>query len=157
MRIRANKAACVALIALALTACRRATVIHAYRDTPAGGWEQSDALVFPIDTLRESGTYDLSVGVRTTNGYPYARLWLVVDTRLANPDTAFADTLQCSFVDERGVRNGDGVDTYQYVFPLRRLTLSAGQSGDFRIHHIMRREILPGISDIGVRLAREQQ
>lgn len=152
---RLGAAACVAAaLWLGVASCREGTVMHFYRETPVEGWDQSDALVYPIDTVKDGGVYKMEVGVRTTNGYPYQKLWLTISAELHNPDTAFADTLACGFVDAGGARDGSGTDTYQYRYDAGTVELRKGQSGTFRIQHIMRREILPGISDIGIRLSR---
>lgn len=146
----------ILLLALGVTlaACTRSTLIHVYRNVPAEGWDQSDVLSFPLDTVRHGGVYNLSIGVRTTNLYPYQKLWIVVETALCNPDTAFADTLACTFVGDDGIKNGKGTDTQQYDFHLGQTLLQQGQSGTVSVRHIMRREVVPGVSDIGIRISK---
>ncbi len=146
------KALCLVGICMAFVACSRSVLMHTYRHIPVEGWEQSDALSFAVDTIRDSETLQMDIGVRTTNDFPYQKLWIVVDTELQNPDTAFTDTLSCMFVDHNGLRNGKGTDTYQYDFHLGEIELQKGQTGRFVVRHIMRREIIPGVTDIGVRL-----
>lgn len=141
-------------VMLVMASCQRGTVMHEYRNTPAGGWDQSDMLVYPLDTVKEAGEYNVDIGVRTTNMFPYKKLWLVVESELVNPDTTFADTLMCDFNEEGGVSARRGLNAYQFDFRLRTITLREGQSGKLVVHHIMRREILPGVSDVGVRLYR---
>lgn len=153
MAIKRLSAALCLVAALCVASCRDATVMHFYRETPVEGWDQSDALVYPIDTVQADGLYNMEVGVRTTNGYPYQKLWLTISAELHNPDTAFVDTLACGFVDAGGARDGSGTDTYQYCYNVGPVELRRGQTGAFKIQHIMRREILPGISDIGIRLS----
>ena len=65
--------------ALLLSACRRELAYHAYRSTPMEGWEQGDTLHFHVDTLRRTGTYAMSLGVRSSAStpYPFQTLWLV--------------------------------------------------------------------------------
>ena len=41
---------------------------------------------------------------------------------------------------------------YQYRFHLPDISLNEGDSLCFRIHHNMRREEMPGVSDVGLRL-----
>lgn len=139
---------------MAVMACANRVVMHTYRNIPAEGWDQSDVLTFEVDTMRSSETVKMDIGVRTTNDYPYQKLWIVAETELHNPDTTFTDTVVCTFVDRNGVRNGKGTDTYQYNFHVGERQLNEGQCGRIMIHHIMRREIIPGICDIGVRLYR---
>lgn len=142
------------LAALTASACTRSTLMHSYCSIPVSGWEQSDRLTYDLDTVRDGGTYSVSLGVRTTSGYPYQKLWLAVDAELHSPDTTYTDTLVCSFVKSDGTRNGKGTDTYQYDFDFGTIDLKKGQSGRFTVHHIMQKEILPGVSDIGIKLYR---
>ena len=107
-----------------------------------------------MDTVKESGLYDINIGVRTTNDYPYQKLWLSIAAEFSNPDTVFTDTVACVFADKNGVRSGNGTDMYQYDFNLGDVNLQKGQTGRFTIHHIMRREIIPGVSNIGVRISK---
>ena len=50
---------------------------------------------------------------------------------------------------------GHGISTYQYNFHLTTLTLNEGDSLHIAVRHNMKREILPGISDIGIRLSQQ--
>ncbi len=153
--MRRASAALLAAAASALAAsCGRTTVLHCYRHTPAGGWEQSDALTYKVDTVRQGGVYKFDVGVRITSAFPYKQLWLVAERRFTNPPESEADTLACSFVDGGGNRNGSGTRAFQYVFRLGEITLAERQTGTVTVRHIMRREILPGITDIGVNIHR---
>ena len=109
-------------------------------------------LTYDIDTVRQAGTYNLDVGVRTTNAFPYKKLWLVVEQHFTNPAMSRADTLACSFVNEEEDRNGKGTNTYQYTFSLGKIKLERQQTGKISIRHIMRREMIPGVSDIGINI-----
>lgn len=110
-------ATAVCLFALS---CERTSMLHTYRHTPVNGWEQSDVLTYDIDTIRQAGTYNLDVGVRTTNAFPYKKLWLVVEQHFTNPAMSRADTLACSFVNDEEDRNGKGTNTYQYTLALAK-------------------------------------
>ncbi len=142
-------ATAVCLFALS---CERTSMLHTYRHTPVNGWEQSDVLTYDIDTIRQAGTYNLDVGVRTTNAFPYKKLWLVVEQHFTNPAISRADTLACSFVNDEEDRNGKGTNTYQYTFGLGKIKLERQQTGKISIRHIMRREMIPGVSDIGINI-----
>jgi gliding motility-associated lipoprotein GldH len=47
---------------------------------------------------------------------------------------------------------GKGVNLFQYQFHLTDLSISEGDSIDIAIYHHMRREVLTGIVDVGVKL-----
>lgn len=143
------------VLALALaSACKEHVVYHAYRAVPIDGWEQTDLLTFGLDTVQAGGTYQISVGLRTTNAYPYQSLWLLIETQEYPSEALELDTLVCRLSDGRGHRRGSGIDTYQYRYPLTTKFLNQGQSLTFRVCHIMRREMLPGVSDVGIEVER---
>ena len=123
--------------------------------TPVDGWENSDSLVFPINTIRQDGDYCLSIGVRTSaaNSYPFRTLVLSITTRIRGAEVEH-DTAYCDLTDADGDLNGQGVSLYQYVFPVSVLHFRKGQSGTVLIHHIMRRRLLSGVANIGIRIER---
>lgn len=136
--------------------CTDKPVAFDYCPTAVEGWEPGDSLKFHIDTLKHAGQYELSIGVRTSssNPYPYQTLWLVVRQHWHNPSQELIDTIRLQLTNERGDPQGHGVTLYQYDQPWRTLQLREGQSADISIIHVMRREMLPGISDVGIQLKR---
>lgn len=99
----------------------------------------------------------LTLGIRTSAStpYPFQTLWLVVQQKWYNPDTLRIDTVECRLTDEKGDIAGHGVSLYQFTQPFLTQYLQAGSSADFSIIHIMRREMLPGISSVGIKLQRQ--
>jgi gliding motility-associated lipoprotein GldH len=142
---------CVLGVAL-LTGCEQGTVFHAYKPTPVDGWEKNDTLFFDIDSLPASGQFNFVLGLRTTAAYPYQELWIVSEMHLTQPTLVHADTIKCLLVGAAGDKNGSGVNTYQYAFPFDRETLHRGQRGRISFRHIMKRESLRGIFDLGLRI-----
>lgn len=142
---------------LSLIGCQRQLGAFAYRSTSVDGWEPGDTLHFHIDTLRQSGNYLLTLGIRTSAStpYPFQSIWLVVQQRWYNPDTLRTDTVECRLTDEKGDIAGHGVSLYQHTRPFLTQHLPAGASADFRIIHIMRREMLPGVAGVGIKLEKQ--
>ena len=68
--------------------------------------------------------------------------------------TLRTDTIQCNLIDKNGVTKGQGVSYYQYDFPINEYSMSTGDSIHLTVRHDMKREILPGISDIGLKVER---
>ena len=66
--------------------------------------------------------------------------------------TVSCDTLDISLIDIDGSPKGKGVNHYQYNIPLNSISLLAGETLYVSIRHNMKRENLPGISDIGLTL-----
>ena len=79
---------------------------------------------------------------------------MVKQTVLPSQQTR-TDTLECNLIDNSGHAKGKGINHYQYLLPLTTLKLEKGDSLHVTIHHCMKREILPGISDVGLQLSRQ--
>lgn len=142
-----------ALIILLFIACQSRTVYDQYRHTPVQGWEKNDTLAFNIARLKQGGDYAATVGVRINNKFPFKSLTLIVEQNVLPGGEVVMDTLRCDLISEKGKSLGQGVGSYQYTFPLRRLRLSEGDSLHVVIRHDMMREIMPGVSDIGYGLS----
>lgn len=134
--------------------CNSRTIYSHYAHTPLQGWEKNDSMRFDI-TIPQEGNYLEKVGVRINNEYPFMGLTVIIDQTVYPSLQTLRDTLDCDLVGEDGNVKGQGINHYQYEFPLKSLALHEGDSVSIRIHHTMKREILPGISDIGVILTRE--
>lgn len=147
-------AASVLLVCAALCACNDQPSAYDYRSTPVEGWELGDTLKFHVDSINTTGNYQFSLGLRTSvsTPYPYQSLWLVVKQHWHNPEKEVTDTIQCILTNERGDTQGHGVSLYQYDQYIKSLSLSKGMSADISIYHIMRSEMIPGISDVGIKL-----
>lgn len=64
------------------------------------------------------------------------------------------DTFVCHFTNEEGDITGSGISIYQYSLPFKSLQLPQGAQADITINHLMRRRIIPGITDVGILLER---
>ncbi len=142
-------------ILLSLTGCDERVIYHSYRHVPGQGWNSRDTLAFDIDTVRVAATHQFALGLRATDSYPYTAVWLAVEREFSRPDILRRDTVRCRLMDSVTHRMGKGVYMYQYEVPLPPMTLRCGQTGQVRVTHLMRREILPGIRDVGVLVSRQ--
>lgn len=145
-------ASLVLTVAAALVSCDRKTVFASYDHTPVAGWEKNDTLRFGPIKIEESGDYSEEVGLRINGAYPFQSLSLVVEHCVYPRGTVFVDTLTCPLVAPDGTVKGQGVSYYQYKFDTKNLFLSKGDSIHIYIRHNMKREILPGVADVGVRI-----
>ena len=129
-------------------------IYHSYRHVPGSGWSRRDTLTFDIDTVRAEATYQFELGLRSTDSYPYTVIWLAVEREFSHPDTLRRDTVKCQLMDPVTHRMGKGIYMYQYDVPVPPMALRRGQTGQVRIIHLMQREVLPGIHDVGVLICR---
>lgn len=150
---------CFALLAvvllLALSACNRKLVYDRYASTPISGWEKNDTLSFDIRPVSGMDTYYMWLGLRTSEDYPFTAVTLIVEQHIYPKDTIVNDTVKCQITDRHGNASGLGVNFHQYRFPVNSLQLQDGDSIHIRVRHDMKREILPGISDVGISLRRK--
>lgn len=147
---------CIALAAVAMmSSCSRRTKYNHYVSTPLSGWEKNDTLAFGVPPVDSTAMYALWLGLRVTESYPFTALTLIVEQRVLPKDTLVTDTVRCQLTDRRGNAVGKGVAYHQYRYAVSHIGLEHGDSVFVRVRHDMKREILPGISDVGVVLRRE--
>lgn len=114
------------------------------------GWEKNEALEFTVDSLTESGNYAMTLALRVNDSYPFQNLHIVVDQTIYPSRQTVNDTITCYVTNRRGIMRGYGVSLYQYELPLRKRFYMHGDSIQIRVRHNMKREILPGIADVGI-------
>ena len=142
-------------VALALASCNRKTIYSHYEHTPLDGWEKNDTLVFSVPPVKYDGVYREMIGLRTSSAYPFMGLTLVVEQEVWPSGLTRSDTLWCRLVDSDGNIQGEGISNFQYNFQLLNLRLNSSDSLRVTVRHNMKREILPGISDIGLTLTKK--
>lgn len=142
----------VVMTAAVAVSCATDTVYYSYAHTPVAGWEKNDTLTFNIPGMAAPGTYSQQVGLRMTSAFPFTSISLIVEQRIMPRGKVLTDTIKCPITDIRGNFLGDGISSYQYMFPLREVTLNKKDSIHVSIRHNMKREILPGVSDIGLKM-----
>jgi len=145
----------VMCMGMTLMSCDNNTVFNHYESTPVRGWERNDTLTFNIAPMQETSLYMEDIGVRITGEYPFKGLSLIVEQTVYPSNTMITDTLNCNLVDDIGHAHGKGINHYQYLFPLTTLKLNKGETVHVAIRHCMKREILPGITDVGLKLSRQ--
>lgn len=143
------------IAALTLTACDLRTIHDRYAHTGNEGWERSDTVAFSNIVVPKDGVYAEAIGLRLHSGYPFQGLTLIVEQSVRPRGTVCTDTLRLRLTDANGQSLGSGTGLSQHRFPLRSLTLQEGDTLSIRIRHNMKRETLPGITDVGAWVRRQ--
>jgi len=143
-------AAAAVVLVCGMVACDERKIYDQYLHTPIWGWDRGDTLLYNIDSVAMSGTYQLALGLRITDQYPFTALTMIVEQHVFPADTIVRDTIDCKLTDDRGDFIGGGVNSYQYVFPYAERHFHKGDSIHFAVRHGMRRETLVGISEVGL-------
>ena len=147
--------ACLLPLLLMLGACQSQVAYHHFRHISSPGWDKSDTLHFDIKPMTEDGCYEVMTELRTDKNYPFQKLTLVVNEKIFPDGKTLHDVLNCRLVSHEGVIEGDGISSFQYQFHVRYLNLHKGDSLHISIAHNMKREIMPGIIDVGVLVRKE--
>ena len=143
-----------ALIYITLTSCDSTTVYDEYRHTPISGWEKNDTLFFDTKPIEKDGYYSEDIGLRINSAFPFTGLCIIVEQKMKTSKQVKTDTVFCKLIDKDGSVKGYGISSYQYNFHVTDVNLKRGEVLRFYLRHNMKREILPGISDIGISIRR---
>ncbi|MDE6801012.1 MAG: gliding motility lipoprotein GldH [Phocaeicola sp.] len=138
-----------------LAACQSDIVYHSYKPVPLDGWNQSDTIVYTLPNYIPTGNYEVKIGIRYQESYPYRDLWLGISHNTEDTLTYITDTLQLFLVDEVGNKTGNGpCGLYQCDLPYKASLhfCMEGNTRTFRIVHIMTDNPLIGITDVGIQL-----
>lgn len=134
-------------IAAVMASCYNRRVYYQFRPVDVAGWEQGDTLRFQLPEL--SGSFTLTVYARTTSLYPYRNLSLRVVRGSSAVDVPLV------LADKTGKPEGQkGIAATEVKAEVGRVRLSPKDDRVISVVHDMRRELLPGISDIGISLDR---
>lgn len=143
-------------VAMAFASCNRSTIYSQYLHTPLSGWEKNDTLTFSIPQMQTDMELKAIIGLRITDAYPFKTVCLIVDKAISPDNIIDSDTINCSLFDNDGMSKGRGVSCYQFNYHVSNMHLMKGDSVAIHIRHNMKREILPGISDVGITLEEKQ-
>lgn len=142
-----------------LTACQSYTAYHSYEPIPIKGWAKSDTLVYVLPASVPAGNYEMEIGIRYQESYPYRDIWLEISHNMQDTLNYATDTLQLFLADEAGNKTGNGIGglyqcsrPYKDMFPIH----TEGNVRTFRIAQIMTNDTVKGISDIGIRLRKAE-
>lgn len=135
--------------------CDHKTVYSHYEHTPKEGWEKIDTLFFEVPPVKEAGTYQEEIGIRTDINYPFQSLALNVAQDVFPQGEHYQTTKNCMLYDETGKERGNGISRFLTVVYLTDVQLKQGDSMHICITHNMRREMMSGVSDIGIILKKK--
>ena len=150
-----NKIALLLITLLGLVACDHQTVYHHYEHASESGWDKNDTLKYFVSPIQEPGSYQEDVELRVVNTFPFLSITLVVEQTVFPLGQTTRQSLECSLMNEEGHPTGTGISFYQYSFPLKKLELNQGDSIQINIIHNMKRESMPGIADVGVKISKK--
>ncbi len=143
----------VLLTLIVLCGCQQQVAYHEFRHIYEPGWDKSDTIHFDTRSLSAGGSYRLDAELRTDKNYPFQKLTIEIEQTVYPSKEKYHDVIDCDLISEEGVIEGDGISYFQYQFHVRDLSLHQGDSVHICLTHNMKREIMPGITDVGIRLS----
>ena len=143
----------VLLALIVLCGCQQQIAYHEFRHIYDPGWDKSDTIHFDTRSLSAGGSYRLDAELRTDKNYPFQKLTIEIEQTVYPSKEKYHDVIDCDLISEEGVIEGDGISYFQYQFHVRDLSLHQGDSVHICLTHNMKREIMPGITDVGIRLS----
>jgi len=135
------------------TACDQNRVFEKNLAIDDAQWHRSEKAHFEFPITDTAARYSILLNIRHGGDYPYKNLYLFTKTK--SPDGKLAiDTAQMIFADNKGRWMGKGIgDIYDYQFKFKE-GVYFPDSGMylFEIEQAMRDEVLPNVTDIGIRI-----
>ncbi len=153
--MKSKYGAIIPVIVLALCiSCLQGKVYHHYNHIPLAGLDRTDTLTFDVPAVERGGIYATDLELRTTSEYPFTSIAFVVEQTAIPSQKQRTDTVTCKLMDSKGNVKGKGVSHYQYRMHVSEMLLSDSDSLHVTVNHYMRRDVLPGVSDVGVAVSR---
>ena len=140
----------LAMVALITTACHRGVVYIHYEHVDNDGWERTDTMHFFIPRVAKAGVYSQQLLLRTNNKMPFLSVNVVVEQDIYPRGEKLRKRIDCPLVEENGHVMGNGISCYQYAFDVNKVELFEGDSLHIYVMHHMKRETMPGITDVGL-------
>lgn len=138
------------------SACNGDMTYSKYTDISIAGWERSDSVIFNIPPLKQTGIYAPTLGVRIDNSFPFKSVAIIVEQTVYPQKTIFRDTINCKLYDDKGRLLGNGVSNHLYIYNVEPRHYQQGDSIHIFIRHDMKREILPGITSVGIEFSKNK-
>jgi gliding motility-associated lipoprotein GldH len=138
-------------------ACDKNQVFEKNISVAANGWNKDSVITFNVPISDTLQNHNIFINVRNDIKYKYSNLWLFVE--INQPDNnSVIDTFDITLANPSGKWLGEGfggVKNQQVIF---KRNVYFPRSGDYKINirQGMRENILKGISDIGIRIEKNE-
>ena len=149
------------VITMGAASCSDPRTYDRYESVSLQGWSRKDTLTFDIPRQWE-GNYQLDLCLRAAQTYPYRNISMIIERKVIyyrqrkKREKTYNDTINCEIVNDKGILAGQkGITSTEIRQAITSFRLNRNDSMHVTIHHIMNRESLPGISDVGIRLLKK--
>lgn len=149
------------VITMGAASCSDPRTYDQYRSVLLQGWSRNDTLSFDIPRQWE-GNYQLDLCIRAAQTYPYRNISMIIERKVIyyrqrkKREKTYNDTINCEIINDKGILVGrKGISNTEIRQAITAFRLNRNDSMHVTIRHIMSRESLPGISDVGIRLLKK--
>ena len=124
---------------------------------PEGVWNRSNKIHFEVNNIDTTGHYTFFLNVRNSLDYPYCNLYLFLTTLFPDGNTG-KDTVECQLAEYSGKWYGTGAGSVKFNRFLFQKNVRFNYKGTytFEVEQAMRVTDLKGITDIGIRIEKNQ-
>lgn len=149
------------VITVSAVSCSDPRTYDHYESVSLRGWERSDTLAFDIPRQWE-GNYQIDLCIRAAQAYPYRNISMIMERKVIcyrqrkKQEKTYNDTINCEIINGKGMLAGqDRINCTEIRQPVTSFHLNRNDSLHITIRHIMSREAVPGISDIGIKMLKK--
>ena len=143
-------------VAWSMTSCSRQQTVYAnYAPIDDTTWEKTDTITFDVPPVKAAGTYQEKLGLRLADDFPFLALSMDIEIQVQPKGILHSSQHKFSVIDQGGNPKGKGLSLQQYTLDLGDLELEEGDSLHISMAHNMKREILPGVVDLGIILIKK--
>ncbi|MFM1874372.1 MAG: hypothetical protein RL266_109 [Bacteroidota bacterium] len=153
-----SSTAYVLLIGLLLTLVGCAEVMfQETQKVPNKIWEVGNTFSFDVEVVDTMISYDFYIDLRNGSDYPYANIFMFVNTTFPSGKTA-RDTVECILADKTGRWLGTGLGDIMDNHILFKQNVRFPNSGTYRFEFEqgMRTENLQGVLDVGIAIEKHK-
>ena len=161
MAVKSNRCllhffSCLLMAGGLLTACDPSRVFDDMSSIKNSEWKRQEPLGFDFAIKDTTALYNVYVQIRNTTDYPFSNLYLFLLTKDGKGKLS-KDTIECILAAADGKWLGKGFGKLKENRILIKKDMHWSSPGNYhiQIEQAMRKDILEGISDVGLRIEKE--
>lgn len=157
MKINFKNLLIIGIIAIVFIACDKNRVYDSSKSIDSEQWHYQKYLKFDVSIDDTVSLHKFYINIRNNNEYEYQNIYLFLTTKLPDGKKS-QDTLLCYLADEKGKWLGTGLGDIKDSKLLLKDNLRFPQKGtySFSLTQAMRKDIINGIVDIGIRIEKQE-
>ncbi len=137
--------------------CDNSRIFEEYRPVKDHQWLHKDTITYQVNIQDTNSHYNIYLNLRNKINYPYRNIWLLFKT--VGPDNQTSKSkMNFKLANKKGQWLGQGLgDIYDHRYRIsKKAKFRHLGNHTFRINHLMRKDTLPGIMNVGLRLEKAE-